>query len=279
MIDLHCHSAFSDGSDPPEALAAMADQLGLTALALTDHDTVDGLPSFLACQPSTPTRLLAGVELSAGFLGRSLHVVGLFVDPGDGRFRRRLEELRLRRDARNEAMVKRLGELGAPVSLDAVQSRATSRVVSRVHFALALVEAGHASSQEDAFRRWIGDRAPAFVPRRELSPGEAADWIRQAGGLPFVAHPGRFAGRGFRWEEAILDLKKEGMAGLEAYYGDQAPTEEAAFLRLAREAGVLVAGGSDYHGAHKEGISLGTGRGRLLVPDGILAPMEIELGH
>ena len=274
MIDLHSHSLFSDGSDTPAELALAADAAGLSALALTDHDSVEGLGPFLAMQSQIEARLIPGVEVSCAFLGRSLHVLGLFVDPADPLFQQRLAGLRERRDHRNLAMVTRLNDLDVPIRMDHVLAYAHSCVVSRMHFALALAAMGAASSAEEAFRRWIGDGGPAYVPRQELEPGEAAQWIRDAGGVPLVAHPGRFAGRNFRWDEAMLELRREGMAGFEAWYGDYGPSEERYFLDLAGRCGMLPSGGSDYHGAHKPGLRLGRGRGALHVPDSALENLE-----
>jgi predicted metal-dependent phosphoesterase TrpH len=152
-------------------------------------------------------------------------------------------------------------------------------VVSRVHFALALAELGAASGPDEAFRRWVGDAAPGFVARQEPAPGEAARWIREAGGVPLVAHPGRFAGRSFRWDEAMLDLRSQGMAGFEAWYGDYGPAEQRYFLDLAERTGMLPSGGSDYHGSHKPGLQLGSGRGTLRVPDSALENLERAKPH
>ena len=279
MIDLHSHSIFSDGSDTPEELARAGAAAGLSALALTDHDSVEGLDRFLAMQAQVPVRLLAGVEISCAYLGRSLHVLGLFVDPANAAFRARLADLRERRNTRNLAMVERLNELGVPFRLEQVLVHAHSCVVSRMHFALALTAMGAASGPEEAFRRWVGDNGPAYVPRQELEPGVAALWIREAGGVPLVAHPGRFAGRNFRWDEAMLDLRTEGMAGFEAWYGDYGPAEQRYFLELAERLGMLPSGGSDYHGCHKPGLQLGTGRGTLRVPESALENLERAVPH
>lgn len=274
MIDLHSHSTFSDGSDSPEDLALAGDAAGLAALALTDHDSVEGIDRFLAMQPRVKPRLLAGVEISCTYLGRSLHVLGLLVDSADARFRARLADLRERRNRRNLEMVARLNGLGIPLRLEQVLAIAPSCLVSRVHFSLALTTMGAVSSPEEAFRRYLGDGKPGCVPWDELPPGEAVRWIRDAGGVPLVAHPGRFAGRNFRWEEAMLDLRDQGMCGFEAWYGDYGPAEERYFRDLAERTGMLPSGGSDYHGTHKPGLRLGRGRGDLHVPDAALRDLE-----
>jgi len=276
VIDLHCHTLHSDGTDTPGALALLGDQAGLSALCLTDHDTLGGIPEFLSMQPQVKVRLLVGTELSCSFLGRSLHVLGLLVNPADARFQTRLEELRHRRDDRNRRMVLRLTELGYPIGMEEVQAHSDTPLLSRVHFAKALAARGYVRRAPEAFERLIGDDCPGFVPRQELSPSEAALWIREAGGVPVVAHPGRFAGGGFRWDEAMADLQKLGLEGLEGYYGEYRASEQTYFVRLAARLGMAVTGGSDYHGAHKPGLRLGRGRGGLKVPDELLERLETQ---
>lgn len=278
MIDLHTHSTFSDGTDTPERLVELGTAAGLTALALTDHDTVAGLPRFLARQSTTPTRLIPGIELSCRFLGRELHLLGLFVDPHDARFLRRLEGLWTRRESRNRAMAQRLAELGRPVALEQVRALAPGGLVTRTHFAQALVEEGHARTPREAFHRFLADEAPAHVPMEPLAPQEAATWIREAGGIAAVAHPGRFAGGRFLWDQALPALQAQGIQALEAYYSEHAPHQERHFLHLAGDLGMAVSGGSDYHGAAKPGLALGRGWGTLRVPDECLGRLEALRG-
>ena len=277
MIDLHTHSIFSDGTDTPEAIAQAAHSLGLTALALTDHDTLEGLPRFLAQQPSVQPLLVAGIELSCRYLGRVLHMLGLFVNHLDPVFRARVEGIRLKRDHRNQEMLSRLRTMGVAITWEQVAQAAPTDLVSRTHFARALVASGAAGSPQDAFRRFVGDHAPGFVPIPELTPKEAALWIREAGGLPIVAHPGRGNQRQFRWEEAMGELKAMGVQGFEARYPDYGPLEEAYFLDLARTLDMVPTGGSDYHGRNKPGQGLGVGRGSLHVPDEILERLQSRM--
>lgn len=279
LIDLHCHTLHSDGTDTSERLALLGEEAGLTALCLTDHDTLGGIPEFLAMQPKVKVRLLVGTELSCRFLGRSLHVLGLLVDPADARFQARLDELRQRRDDRNQRMLARLAELGCPITDEDVRAQAETPLISRVHFAKALAARGFVKRAPEAFERLIGDDCPGFVPREELSPEEAAHWIREAGGVPVVAHPGRFAGGSFRWDEAMKDLQRAGMEGLEGYYGEYRAAEQKHFVALAARLGMVVTGGSDYHGANKPGLRLGTGRGGLKVPDSLLDDLERQQKH
>jgi predicted metal-dependent phosphoesterase TrpH len=273
VIDLHCHSLFSDGTDSPEDLVRIGEEAGLDALALTDHDTLDALPRFLEQQPHTKTKLIPGIELSCRFLRRSLHVLGLFVKPGDATFQHRLVDLRQRRADRNLRMVGKLQAMGLPITWELVQAQAPTALVARPHFAKALVACGAANSPSDAFLRYVGDHAPGFVEREELEPSEAIRWIWEAGGIPLVAHPGRF-GRGFIWDEAMPELRRAGMAGFEAFYGDYSPTEQTYFNALAARLGMARSGGSDYHGTNKPGLKLGIGWGGLKVPTELLAELE-----
>lgn len=276
MIDLHCHTLHSDGTDTPESLALLGESARLSALCLTDHDTLGGIPRFLAMQSQVKVRLLVGTELSCRFLGQSLHVLGLLVDPSDAVFEARLEELRRRREERNRRMLLRLAELGCPITIEDVQAHADSPLLSRVHFAKALATRGFVRRAPEAFERLIGDDCPGFVPREELSPIEAARWIREAGGVPVVAHPGRFIGGGFRWDDAMADLQRQGLEGLEGYYGEYRASEQKYFVALAARLGMVVTGGSDYHGANKPGLRLGRGRGGLQVPDDLLDRLETQ---
>jgi hypothetical protein len=274
MIDLHSHSTASDGTESPAHVAALADRAGLAALALTDHDTLDGMDAFLAMQPRTRTRLIPGIELSCRFLGREVHLLGLFVDPACPSFREHVQGLALRREERNRSIMERLNALGIPLTQEDVARQAPSGLVSRAHIAHALTAIGAAASPHDAFERWIGEDRAAHVPFRHLSPAEAARWIREAGGVTILAHPGRTFGRAFRWDQAMADLQAMGVQGLEVHYTEHGPEEERYFLGLARELGAARSGGSDFHGFNKPGVLLGTGRGRLHVPDEVLPELE-----
>jgi len=269
VIDLHTHSLFSDGTDSPEALARAGAEAGLAALALTDHDTLEGLERFMAMQPEVPTQLLPGIELSCHFMGSPLHMLGLFLDFRDPGLLERVQTMRRRRLERNRTMVRRLQARSVPITWEQVAAEAPTDLISRTHFARVLVRNGAAASPEDAFRRLIGADCPAYVPFPDLAPAEAARWIREAGGVAVVAHPGRGFPRGFRWDLAMRDLKRQGVQGLEAYYPDYGPLERAYFLELAATLDLVPCGGSDYHGGHKPGRPLG-----MAVPDEVLGRLQ-----
>jgi predicted metal-dependent phosphoesterase TrpH len=273
MIDLHAHSIFSDGTDTPEALARAGDAIGLKALALTDHDTLAGLDRFTAQQPALTTLLVPGIELSCRFMSRSLHMLGLFLDFTDPVLAGRVAGMRARRLTRNQAMLALLQARGIAIHWEDVTAEAPTDLVSRTHFARVLVRKGAAGSPQDAFQRLIGDDGPCHVPFPELTPREAARWIREAGGVALVAHPGRGFSRGFRWDQAMLELKQAGVQGFEAYYPDYGPAEQRYFQDLARDLDLLPSGGSDYHGGNKPGLALGVGGGGFQVPDHLLEPL------
>jgi len=274
VIDLHTHSIFSDGTDTPEAMALAAQAGGLKALALTDHDTLAGLERFMAMQPEVAPLLVPGIELSCRFMGRPLHMLGLFLDFRDPLLVERIESMRIQRLERNQTMVARLQARGLAITWEQLALEAPSDLISRTHFARVLVRNGAAGSPQDAFNRLIGDDSPCYVPFPDLLPRVAADWIRAAGGVAVVAHPGRGFPRGFRWDEAMLDLKQQGVQGFEAYYPDYGPLEERYFLALAETLELVPCGGSDYHGGNKPGRRLGVGDGGLQVPDGVLERLQ-----
>jgi predicted metal-dependent phosphoesterase TrpH len=277
MIDLHCHSRFSDGSDPPEAIVAKAGAIGLRAVALTDHDTLEGLDPFLGMQGATPVRLVPGIELSCEFAGRDLPVLGLFVDHRDPLFRGRVERLQARRLKRNEQVLENLRGMKIDLRSRGLWDREGEGPTTRGHIADMLVAGGYAADRQDAFRKYVGEDAPAYAPFDYLSPADAFSWIREAGGLPAIAHPGRFANGAFVWDRAMADFRDMGALGVETYYSEHSPAQTAYFLGLCQDLSMAPTGGSDYHGAMKPWCEMGTGRGGLAVPDSVLEGLEAAL--
>ena len=273
MIDLHCHSIYSDGSDTPEYLARMANQLGLKALALTDHDTLAGLDRFLGQQYCVSTRLIPGIELSCELLGHDLHVLGLFINHNDAVFRERVQALHTRRHKRNEQIFQKLRGLNINISQEVFFEGGQGDLLTRAHIAEMLLDAGYAANKPEAFRKYLGEDGLAYVPFEFLSPDDAFTWIAEAGGLPVIAHPGRFSKVPFAWDEAMADLRDRGARGIEVCHSDHSEAEMAYFLRLCETLDMLPTGGSDYHGRFKPGCKMGKGWGRLNVPDWMLIPL------
>ncbi|MHB0879034.1 MAG: PHP domain-containing protein [Anaerolineae bacterium] len=240
--DLHVHSTASDGRLSPAELVTRALSRGLRVLALTDHDSVDGLDEALRTAQGSPLLVVPGVEFNAQTAHGEAHVLGYCVDHGDTRLRRRLVERQTARDRRAEAMVRLLARLGYPISFGRVQEIAGGGSVGRPHVARALAEAGYVGDVDEAFRRLIRRGAPAYVPTPTLAAPDAVRWVLQAGGIPVLAHP-------LQVLEGVASLVKEGLAGLEVYYGGYGPEDIAFLERFAISSGLLLTGGSDFHGS------------------------------
>ena len=279
MIDLHTHSTYSDGSDTPEQLVCRARRLGLAALALTDHDTLLGVPAFLdACRAQRLTGF-AGVELSAEVPAGTLHVVGLGIDPACGELGEALGRLQDGRDWRNHRILERLQALGYALKWDEIAAFAGEDVVGRPHIAQAMIARGWVATVQEAFDRFLAKGAPAYVDRYRLTPQEALRLIRQAHGIAILAHPGTWLADPQQLEAGVGELKTAGLAGIEAYYTTHDPGQTIDYLRLAKRQGLLVSGGSDYHGIQaRPDIELGTGTGMLQVPNTLLEPLFAALG-
>jgi hypothetical protein len=250
--DLHVHSTASDGTLSPADLVALALERGLRVLAITDHDSVEGVDEALAAAEGTGLLVIPALELSAAQGGHDVHMLGYFVDHHDPVLRQRLSELREARLARARAMVDQLNDAGFDVSITDVLALAEGGAVGRSHVARALVDAGHAEDIKDAFRRLIGRGKPFYVGKEARSAIEAIEIIRAAGGLPVVAHPG------VSKDDDILDeLVAAGLAGIEAYHADHTSEQREHYARVARHHGLLVTGGTDFHGASAPNPALG----------------------
>lgn len=281
MIDLHLHSTNSDGSDTPEQLVRRGRRLGLRAIALTDHDNMGGVPEFLeACRACGLTGL-AGVEISAavGDGHGTMHILGYGVDPHHPLVQESLERVLEGRAWRNEQILAKLNELGLELEWAEVQACAGEDVVGRPHFAQALIDRGHLSSVAEAFDRYLAKGRPAYVDRYRLYPEEGIRMIREAGGVAVLAHPFSWENSEPRLEAGLRTLKEQGLAGIEAVYSEYTPEQTLTLLRMAKRMGLLTTGGSDYHGAPKPDVAMGTGTGRLCVPDEYLPPLLDALGR
>lgn len=250
-IDLHVHTVCSDGALRPEEVAEKACQLGLEGFAVTDHDTVAGLEGARLAAARLGLIFVPGVELSTDWEDKDVHILGYFVDPDEERFRASLIWLQNTRLTRVQKMVAKLNAFGCPVSLERVKELARGESIGRVHVAQAIIEAGRAESIEDAFRRFIGRTAPCYVPRSRLSPFSAVRIIRRNGGAAVLAHPGLVGD-----DEIIFQLQRVGLVGLEAFYPQHTPEQEAHYLKLARQQNLVVTGGSDYHGVSGEAFDV-----------------------
>lgn len=274
MIDLHTHSTMSDGTLAPAAIARAAAARGLRAVALTDHDTTAGLAEFRTAAAAVGLTAVNGVETSCSWYAGSMHVLGLLVDPGNAALAALLATVRQAREKRNTLIIGKLRDLGVEITYEEATALAGGDVMGRLHIAKALVGRGTCESLQDAFDRFLGGGKPAYVRRFLPLPEEVIGAIHAAGGVAVWAHPlAQVRTSAAKLRHTARFLKDCGLDAMEVYYSDFTPEDTACAAAVARQVGLLASGGSDFHGDHSPGISLGTGRGSLEVPDDLLAAM------
>jgi len=271
LIDLHLHTTASDGVDAPEALVANCAAAGLSVVAVTDHDTIDAVPAVEAAARRAGLRFVSGIEITAVWRQKDVHVLGYFLDHLAPALTAFLIDQRQDRIRRARLIGGRLAAMGVPVDIEHVIRSACEKPVSRPAIAQALVNAGHVQGRQDAFDQYVGDRAPAFVPRAGVSVKRAIRIIREAGGLASLAHPGLT-----RIDGIIADLARAGLGALEVYHADHADADTSRYLALARRLNLGITGGSDYHGdqSHHPG-----GLGRFVVPADDFNDLCRRAGH
>ena len=266
LVDLHLHSTFSDGTCTPEEIVALAAEAGLAAAVLTDHDTMEGTPRFLAAARAAGIRSLAGMEISADVPHRTVHLLAYGCDTAEPRLAAAMERVRGGRAERNARILAKLAELGCPITMDEVRAEAgNDKVVGRPHVAAALVRRGFAQDRTDAFRRFLGRGAPAYAERYRLPPEEALELVAGAGGIVSLAHPASTGYNPAELRRFVGRLAERGLAGIECLYTGYLPNQVEEYVGLAREFGLVVTGGTDFHGDNKPGIRIGVAYGRLRV--------------
>lgn len=279
-IDLHAHTTASDGSFSPTELVEAAHGLGLKAMAVTDHDTLGGLDEARAAARRLGLDLVAGVELSVEDDGGRFHLLGYGFDPANASLAETLTTLRRSRAARNDLMAQRMADLGLPVTMDDVRAEAgeDALVIARPHFARALIKKGIVGSVAEAFDKYLSTGKPLYLPKEVLTPRDAIALIHGAGGVAVMAHPGLVP-----LDEAALDgrvtrlAQDDGLDGVEAYYSQHTPADTARFLALAARLGLLVTGGSDFHGTVKPHVPLGVVFGGRPAPPALLDGLRARL--
>lgn len=266
LIDLHTHSMASDGSMSPAELVRHAHEKGLSALALTDHDTVDGVHEALEEGERLGVEVVPGIEISVDYKPE-MHILGYFPKLyAYNSIRKELEVIRQGREARNLKIISRLNGLGIDITTEEIKREALGDITGRPHIARVLVNRGFVKSIDDAFDKYLGREGLAYFKRFELKPEEGIQAIRRAGGLPVLAHPVFLRKTYDEMDKLLGELKGFGLAGIEALYSDHTREDTGNFLRLAIKHELIVTGGSDFHGSFKPGMELGTGRGGLEVP-------------
>lgn len=279
MIDLHVHSTFSDGSLTPEQLIEEARRIGLSAMALTDHDGMMGIDRFLKAAQQAGIEPVPGVEISVDVSSGTLHMLGYYLDRDNTAVVESLALIRGGREDRNKVILDRLNRLGAGLVWEDVAKFAGEDVVGRPHFAQAMVEKGFVKDKQDAFDRYLAKGKAAYVDRFRLSAEDSIRMIRGAGGIAVLAHPATLGLGTTALRDLLTSLKAAGLQGVEAYYSEHTPAQQDLYLRLAAEFGFLVTGGSDFHGAVNPDIKLGRGFGQLVVPDALMGPIRDLAGR
>ena len=271
-IDLHIHSAVSDGTDSPAQIVQKAAELGLAAVAITDHDTVAGCAEAAAEGEKLGVEAVSGVELTSRY-GRTIHILGYYLRTNSPVLTRTLDGILAERDHRNRKMAALMAADGIPIDYDEMKRRFGASI-GRPHFGDMLVELGLAESVQDAFDRFIEKGQRYYLPRKMLSIARSVEVIREAGGVPVLAHPFQYRLEESALRQLIEHCMDHGLLGLECRYSLYDEEQSQYLLKLAREYGLIPTGGSDYHGGNKPHLALGSGTGQLAVPAAWLEPLR-----
>lgn len=278
-VDLHTHSTASDGTDSPDQLVRLASAARLTAIALTDHDTMEGLPEAQAAAEREGIELIPGVELSLEREDGGMHLVVLWLEPGPGPLQDKLAALQQGREGRNARIVEILDQHGMELTVAEVADEAGGGSVGRPHIAAVMMRKGYVPDMRTAFDEWLGTGKPAYVARPRLNPEEGIGLARQSGAVPILSHPHTLGISRAEDMAALLDrLREAGLVGLEAVYSSYRRHEREGYAHLARRFGLIPSGGSDYHGDYKPGLQIGSGYGDLGVPEALMEELRAHAG-
>jgi len=274
-VDLHLHTTASDGVMTPSQIVNYAKSKGLLAIAITDHDTIEGLEEGLLEGERIGLEVIPGIEISAEHSPGSMHLLGFFLDIHDPILKERLGYLQRARAERNPRMAEKLNKLGIDITFDEVLKASGGGQVGRPHFAQVLLEKGYVRSFQEAFERFLKKGASAYVEKMRFAAEESIHFINEANGVAVLAHPNTLQVNGYsELENLILRLVKRGLRGIEAYYPEHSALEVAQYKTLAERHGLLVTGGTDYHGIDKNGLDIGVGRGEMKLPYSIVENLK-----
>lgn len=279
IIDLHVHSNASDGTFTPTDLVSEAKHAGLSAFALTDHDTTAGIPEAVRAAEACGMELIPGVELSTEYEGIEIHVLGLYIDIENAVLQKQMADFRQSRDNRNVVMLEKLRAEGFDITQEALEACFPDAVITRAHIARYLLNKGYIPDMKTAFTKYIGDGCRCYVGRPKITPIDAVDYIMAAGGTAILAHPVTYHMSYMQLQRMLREMKEHGLSGMEAIYSENTAADEMVMKRIAHEEGLLISGGSDFHGTNKPDIRLGVGRGKLYIPYSILDAIKAERAH
>lgn len=277
LIDLHVHSSRSDGTMTPAELVDYAIEKGVSAMALTDHDTVDGLDEIMEYAEGKPIEIIPGIEYSTEYNGRDVHIVGLFIDYKAPVFQDYLSRFQQSRADRNHKLCANLQAAGIDITYEALQALHPGAVITRAHYGRFLLDKGYVKSINEAFDRYLGDHTKYFVHREKITPEDVIKVTLQAGGIPILAHPLLYKLGREQLEILVARLKEAGLMGIECMYSTFTLSEEWQIKKLAKKYNLLQSGGSDFHGANKPGLDLAVGYGKLHVHEDVLKKMKKSL--
>ena len=258
-IDLHVHTDISDGSESPDSTVRTAKALGLRAIAVTDHDSVNGVCAAQEAGERYGVEVVSGIELTCGWYDKEVHILGYDIDVHSEKLPPVLDWVIDERNSRNRRMVRRLAEDGIMIDLDELQERHPGSTIGRPHFALCLMEAGIAESVTDAFRRFLDPGQKYYIRRKFMSLEDAVSLIISAGGKAVIAHPRQYRISAESLTELMERGKAAGVSGLECFYSGYGPEDTSKYLAMASLYGFCPTAGSDWHGRHKPHISMGSG--------------------
>jgi hypothetical protein len=274
LIDLHIHTAASDGTDDPAEAAEKAAALGLAAISLTDHDTVDGVAPAMAAGERLGLEVVPGIEVSSDYRDNNVHVLGYFIDPASPALRPVLEWVRIEGQVRNEKLCAMLAADGFDIDIDRLQAAYPGAVIGRPHIAEYLVRKGYVQSVAEGFDKYLEVGRRYFLPKRRIPFARAIEIIAAAGGVPVLAHPLQYKYPLNEVEEMIDLAVSLGVKALECYYSEHTPEQQAWLLAQAERRGLGVSGGSDYHGSRKNWIAMGSGMGDMKIPLKVLTELK-----
>ncbi|MDP8209027.1 MAG: PHP domain-containing protein [Candidatus Electryonea clarkiae] len=277
LIDLHIHSSVSDGSLSPAEIVKYASKIGLAAISITDHDTIDGIGEAMREAEQYKMEIVPGVEISAQYKNAVPHLLGYYIDIENHELNEALKWTIEARDERNPQIIKRLNEIGIDINMDEVLQIAGGGVVGRPHIAGALVRSGAVKNHDEAFDLYLGARGSAYIPKARMPMAKAISIIRDSKGIPVLAHPMTLTRNNLDLDDLLREWITMGLEGIEVWYSEHTEDETELYIKLAEKYDLVKTGGSDFHGVAKTGIDMGSGKGNLEISIEVLNALKERL--
>lgn len=275
FIDLHTHTTYSDGTYTPEELVKYASQKKLKAIAITDHDTCDGVNEAFEYGSKYNVEIIKGIEISAEYEKKEIHIVGLFINPNSEEFSNTLINLRKNRSDRNIKMIKLLNSYGFSITYEELKEISGKDIITRAHFAKLMLKKGYVKSIQKCFDKYLSDGKPTYIGKELLTPEKSIDIIKKSGGIAIIAHPLLYKFNEMTLNNMLKDLRDCGLMGIECYYPTHREEDTKHLIELSKKYDLKISGGSDFHGLNKLGLDLGTGyNNNLSIPYKILKQLK-----